>query len=233
MSNPVCPEKSYEEWIIQQWGQFVPEVYYRGYWFNLADPGLPFFMMDRVRREIPLGKELGIAGWRVESPYDWAASTPSRYIACKLMWNPTADVDTLMQDFYKDFLGPAAVHVKQYVDTMSRALDTGDYHTGSSWDLPHIYDDTIRKKARSALDQAARLALESPYSERVRMYRKTLDYLDAFVEMLISRAEHDFAASKQALDRMETIRDQLLAHDRQSGREVLTSFLCQNDTGRL
>ncbi len=86
MDNPVCPEKSYEQWIIRQWGELVPEVYYRGYWFNLADPGLPFFMIERIRRDVPLGKQLGIAGWRVETLCDWAASTPSRYVACRLMW---------------------------------------------------------------------------------------------------------------------------------------------------
>ncbi len=104
MDNPVCPEKSYERWVIEQWGQLVPEVYYRGYWFNLADPGLPFFMMERIRREVPLGKQLGIAGWRVEAPYEWAGSTPSRYVASKLMWDHTADVDRLMDDFYAQFL---------------------------------------------------------------------------------------------------------------------------------
>ena len=213
MANPVCPEKSYEQWIIQEWGKLVPEVYYRGYWFNLADPGLPFFMIDRVRREIPLGKELGIAGWRVESPYDWAASTPSRYIASKLMWDPTADVDALMQDFYENFFGPAAAPAKQYVDTMSQALDTADYHTGSSWDLPRIYDDVVRRKARAALDHAARLAPQGPYADRVRMYTRSLDYLDAFVQMMTSRAAHDFVTSKQAFDRMGTIREQLLAND--------------------
>jgi hypothetical protein len=213
MSNPVCPEKSYEKWIIREWGKLVPEVYYRGYWFNLADPGLPFFMIDRMRREIPLGKELGIAGWRVESPYDWAASVPSRYIACKLMWDPTADVDELMHDFYEKFFGPAAAPIEQYVGTMSRALTTADYHTGSSWDMPHIYSGSVRAEARAALDRAARLAPTSPYSERVRMYTRSLDCLDAFVEMLTSRAEHAFVTSKRALDRMATIRDQLLAND--------------------
>ena len=70
MENPVCPEKSYEKWIIKRWGELVPDVYYRGYWFNLADPGLPFFLVDRIRREVPLGKQLGIVGWRVEAPYE-------------------------------------------------------------------------------------------------------------------------------------------------------------------
>lgn len=213
MANPVCPEKSYEQWIIREWGKLTPEVYYRGYWFNLADPGLPFFMVNRVSREIPLGRELGIAGWRVESPYDWAASTPSRYVASKLMWDPDADVGALMQDFYEKFFGPASGPARQYVEIMSQALDTADYHTGSSWDLPHIYDATVRQRARAALNQAADAAPDGLYADRVRMYRQSLDYLDSFAEMMESRVVHDYATSKKALDRMGTVREQLQAND--------------------
>jgi hypothetical protein len=213
MDNPICPEKSYEQWIIREWGKRVPEVYYRGYWFNLADPGLPFFMIERIKREVPLGKELGIAGWRVEAPYEWAASTPSRYIACKLMWDHTADVAALMRDFYEKFFGPAARPMQRYIALMSEALYRADYHTGSSWDMPHIYNQEIRGKAREALQEAAELVSDSPYQKRVWMYARSLDYLDAFVMMLESRAKHDFVTSKQALDRINTIRKQLLSND--------------------
>ena len=213
MDNPICPEKSYEQWIIREWGKLVPEVYYRGYWFNLADPGLPFFMIERIKREVPLGKRLGIAGWRVEAPYEWAASTPSRYIACKLMWDHRADVAALMQDFYEKFFGPAARPMQRYIELMSDALFRADYHTGSSWDMPHIYNQEIRTKARKTLQEAAELASDSPYQKRVWMYTRSLDYLDAFVMMLESRARHDFVTSKQALDRINTIREQLLSND--------------------
>lgn len=213
MENPVCPEKSYEKWIIQEWGRLVPEVYYRGYWFNLADPGLPFFMFRRLARDIPLGKRLGVAGWRVESPPDWAASVPSRYIACKLMWDATADVEALLQDFYEKFFGPAAKPMRRYIETMSDALERADYHTGSSWDMPHIYSAAVRAAARQALQEAARLAPSGLYAKRVWMYTRSLDQLDAFVAMLQSRSVHDYAASKKALDRLEAIRAELRDHD--------------------
>jgi len=213
MGNPVCPEKSYEQWIIREWGKLVPEVYYRGYWFNLADPGLPFFMIARIGREVPLGRQLGIAGWRVESPYQWAASTPSRYLACKLMWDASADVDALMADFYEKFFGPAAGPMRRYVETMSKALEGADFHTGSSWDMPQIYSAEVRAGARQALDEAARLAPDGLYEKRVWMYTRSLDYLDAFVAMLAERSVHDYAASIEAMERMEAIRDELLAHD--------------------
>jgi hypothetical protein len=213
MNNPVCAEKSYEQWTIQEWGKIVPEVYYRGYWFNLADPGLPFFMISRIREEVPLGKKLGIAGWRVESPYEWAGSAPSRYIASKLMWDHTADVDALLQDFYKKFFGPAAKPMQQYIELMDGARHDADYHTGCSWDIPYVYSREVRAKARRALDKAAKLAPEGLYAKRVDMYRKVLAYLDAFVTMLESRTGHDYKTAKEALDQINAIREELWAHD--------------------
>jgi len=212
MDNPVCPEKSYEQWIIQRWGERVPEVYYRGYWYNLADPGLPYFFIERVRRDIPLGKDLGVAGWRVETPADWAASAPSRYVACKLMWDHTADVDRLMQDFYERFFGPARGPMRRYIETMSHALTTADFHTGSSWDMPHIYTPEVRAKARAALGEAVRAATGPVYGKRVWMYQRSFDYLEAFIGMLQARARHDYVASKEALDRMHRIRQELADH---------------------
>ncbi len=212
MDNPVCPEKSYEQWVIRQWGQLVPEVYYRGYWFNLADPGLPYFFFERVRRDIPLGKKLGIAGWRVEAPPDWASSTPSHYIACKLLWNHRADVDALLKDFYAKFFGPAADPMSGYIRTMSHALTTADYHTGSSWDVPHIYNASVRTEARRYLAAAARVAVDDPYRQRVEMYERSFEYLEAFVAMLETRAVHDYEASWRALQRMNRIREQLQSH---------------------
>jgi hypothetical protein len=247
MGNPICPEKSYEQWIIRQWGQLLPEVYYRGYWYNLADPGLPFFMMGRIGREVPLGKRLGIAGWRVESSYQWAGSTPSRYVAAKLMWNHNTPVDALMADFYEKFFGPVADPMKRYIETMSRALEEADYHTGSAWDIPHVYHAGVRAEARQALDEASaliaacianerkattgspdsraftselpnisRAGINRPtgvYAKRVWMYARSLDYLDAFVSMLQSRARHDYTASHAALERIHAIRDELSSHD--------------------
>ncbi|UCE47293.1 MAG: DUF4838 domain-containing protein [Phycisphaerales bacterium] len=213
MDNPVCPEKSYEQWIIGQWGKIVPEVYYRGYWFNLADPGLPFFMISRIRQEVPLGKKLGIVGWRTETPPEWAGSCPSRYIAARLMWDHTADVDALMEDFYQKFFGPAAGPMQRYIEMMDRAVYESDYHTGSSWDTGLVYPAGLRAAARKALDEAARLAPAGLYAKRVWMYARSLDYLDAFLAMMESRTVHDYAAGKKALDALDAIREELWAHD--------------------
>ena len=209
MGNPICPEKSYEKWVTTEWGKILPEVYNRGYWFNLADPGLCYLMLGRLKTEVPLGKELGVKGWRVETTDNTSAECPSLYIASKLMWNCNANVDDLMQDFYQKFFGPAAKPMQTYIEAMDNALTHADFHTGCSWDIPHIYTPEVRKQAKSALEKAAKLAPKGLYAQRVQMYQKNFEYTEAFITMIDRRMANDYATAKQSLDKMDAINKEL------------------------
>ena len=211
MDNPICPESQYQQRIIRQWGKLVDEVYDRGYWFNLSDPGLPFFILDRVRTEIPLGYKLGLRGWRVETNPSWGSETPSLYIASKLLWNPEADVDAMLQEFYTLFFGPAARPMQQYIEMLSKRLNSADHHTGAAWDMPFIYDASVRKAAVDALAQAQALATEEPYAARVKAYADCWRYFELFTEVIESRWQHDYAASMKALTELEALQKQLRA----------------------
>jgi len=235
MDNPVCAEKGYERWIIQEWGKIVPHVYYRGYWFNLADPGLPFFMIRRIAQEVPLGKQLNVAGWRTECMTNWAGNTPSLYIAYRLMWDHTASVDRLMADFGDKFFGPAAAPMRRYIDLMDKTVYDADYHTGSIWDMALVYGAAVRAQARDALDEAARLApADTPYAKRVRVYRQSFGFLEGFAEAMDARTVHDFARAKQGLDRMIACRDQLASADPpligKKAEEYMNRFLTETLT---
>jgi len=213
-NNPICPEKSYSAKLVEEWCKQVPVLFDRGYWFNLADPGFPFIMVSRMREQIPLWHKLGIKGWRVESIIHWASDLPSHYIACKLMWNHEADVDALLADFHEKFFGPAAKPMANYTQLIDHRLRDADFHTGCSFDMPHIYDKPHRDKMRRALEQAeAATKGNETYAARVQIRRDSFEYLDAFVQMIESRNVHDYQTSQKALEKADTTRDKLLAHD--------------------
>lgn len=210
-SNPVAPEKSYARWLYQEWGKVMPELYDRGYWSNLADPGFPFIIVHRLRDEIPACHALGVKGWRVETFPNYAASLPSNYIAAKLMWDHTADVDALLTDFAEKFFGPAARPMGEYVRLMDAALRDSPHCTGSAWDMPHHYPAALRKKARGLLDQGARLAAgNGAYETRVKLVADSFEMLGAFVAMLDARTKGDFPSAKAELDRLDAAAKRLM-----------------------
>lgn len=202
MGNPVCPEKRYEQWLTREWGKLLPEVYNRGYWFNLADPGLAYPMLSRLKTEVPLGKELGVKGWRVETVDCLGAEIPSIYVAARLMWDSTADVDALVDDFCTRFYGPAAAPMREYLRTMDAAVTTADLHTGSSWDIPFVYGPEVRARAATALADAERLAT-GVHAARVALSRDNFAYTSDFIAMLEGRMAGNYADAKAALDRMD------------------------------
>jgi hypothetical protein len=157
-SNPLSPEKSYAKWLLQEWSKLIPEVTDRGYWSNLADPGFNFVIVHRLRDEIPVSKDLGLYGWRVETFPNYGPYFPSMYVAGKLMWDHTADVDAILADVYEKFFGPAAEPMGKYVTLMDTTLRDTPYMTGCAWDMPHFYPADLRRQARSLLEEGAQLA---------------------------------------------------------------------------
>jgi hypothetical protein len=77
-----------------------------------------------LRKQIPRYIERNATSMDAESGNNWGPHGRGYYIANKLMWNPKADVDALLEDFYKRAFGPAAEPMRRYyerVDAGNRA----------------------------------------------------------------------------------------------------------------
>lgn len=64
------------------------------------------------------------------------------YLIAKLLWNPTIDVDSVMNDFLHGFYGPGAPYVRAYIDTMHDALAASGEDLdvfGYPWPSPNGY----------------------------------------------------------------------------------------------
>ena len=203
VDHPLCEESRevLERW--KGWKAVSPEVYHRGYWFNLADPGLMFPMVHRIRREIPLAKSVGLEGFRVECTHPWASQLPSLYVACRLMWDDQADVDAILDEFFRTYYGPeAAPYMKEAFGHFEKALDQAPFHTGSSWDFPQIYPEALFEETERLYEEASRVA--NP-EERIRIgwTQGAATMTRDFIAMLEARNRHDW---DQAMERLEQVR---------------------------
>lgn len=211
-NNPVCPESDYYAYKLRTWEPYVEEVWCRGYTWNLADPQFLFPLIHRLREEIPLNYRYKLVGYGTDANHSWGAHLPANYVAAKLMWDHTLDVDTLMADFYEKFYGPAAEPMGAYHQFLDATIRDADHHTGSLWDIPLIYPPATRRHVRELLDQAMERAggdAGDVYVTRVLIQVRALDYLDAYCDLRAKREAFDFAGEREALDRVAAMRDRL------------------------
>ncbi len=59
------------------------------------------------------------------------------YILAKLLWNPQADVEAIIDDFVHGYYGPAGKHIRAYIDVMHDALEASGQELS-------IYGDPIK-----------------------------------------------------------------------------------------
>ena len=209
-SNPVCPDRSFYKKLIKEWSELAPEMYERGYYFNLACPGFPFSKIHAVRDETPFFHKMGIKGMRVQCMPAWSSHGPTLYVAARMMWDVNTDVDALLGEYYEKFYGPAAKPMKQYLESMEQAYRDTDCHTSGAACLPKIFPPQWIARGNKLLDKAARKAGKGLYGERVRMNRLAYDYLEAFLEMLEARNRFDFEQAHAAVGRVEQLAVEML-----------------------
>lgn len=94
----------------------------------------------------------------------------NRYVYLRLMWNPQADVEALLDDYVSSFYGPAAALVKRVLDDIeTRCMAIA----GVRADAIAIWESHFTAEAmqmyRSAFDEAARATEGTPHAEAVEL----------------------------------------------------------------
>lgn len=69
-----------------------------------------------LKKQIPRYVQAGATSLDCESGNNWGPHGRGYYIANRLMWDPQADVEALLADFYAKAFGPAAVPMRRYYE---------------------------------------------------------------------------------------------------------------------
>ena len=220
MDNPMSPDRYTLRGLVEAWSALKPnELYYRGYYNNLACVQLPKSQIDRVRTEIPALRKLGVNVMRVEcigGAVMWDTDPLTLYVASRLMWNVDTDVDALLEEFYSLFYGPAAAPMRHYHQQLEAAIRDTPWCTGSSYVYyPMFVDQPRREELRADLDQAVVLTqaagTKPVYAERTRLIRQGYQRLDLFLDMMQARNHFDFAEAHAKLNAYVALSESLLA----------------------
>jgi hypothetical protein len=177
---------------MEGWSKITNNIFLWDYGINFDNYVAPFPNLHILQDNIRLFKKNNVTMHfsQIASNYGGDFAELRSYMVSKLMWNPEANADSLMQTFLNAYYGKAAPYIYQYIKIMQGAL------IGSGNRL-WIYDSPVSHKKgmlkpelmyryNALFDQAeVAVASNKQHLERVQRQRLTLQYS----ELEIARTE--------------------------------------------
>lgn len=124
------------------------------------------------------------------------------WMIARLLWNPSEDVDALIDEFCDKYYGPAgpaiAAYIRFYHDRIARTDDVLAEKT--TVDMA-MFDAEFVRVANSLFERAEKAAQGTEYLERVRAARLPLDYV-----ILLRRFEYGAQAGQIGFDVNATLK---------------------------
>jgi len=122
------------------------------------------------------------------------------YLLAKLLWNPDADVDKIMNDFLNGYYGQAGPYIRQYIDLMTTSVVKSNIPLLSQ-DHPHKHykgylAPALLKSYNDFFDKAESAVANQPdVLERVKVARLPLMYAMLEMSKMVQISQKTLAAN--------------------------------------
>jgi hypothetical protein len=225
MDDPRSPARQEYRDMMYQWskvmqGRVVIYDYDQGMlvWRDIPNPSHMAF-----RQDVKHYRDAGIMGVATESRGATGTIFTNLYFRGQLMWNPDADVDQMLAEFYPKFYGPAAAPMGRFWNDIYKAWEETIATEHEFFVAPAVYTPELIERLRKELAEAEALVKplagkanptrnEKAYLERMKMARYQFGVLDNYMKMVwLACRDGDYkgaiAAGKQALKDRDLMTD--------------------------
>jgi Domain of unknown function (DUF4838) len=167
---------------FEAWSKFLPSMFWRP---NTGSPagwqqGLPDLHVAQTIRDFKDVAAANCIGIYIDGVWEhWSTLGPLYYIMAQLAWNPAADADAILADYYARAFGPAAPHVREYFESIEQARMAfiAKHSEAGIYAFPQLYTVHLLRESQARLDRAAAaVPAGSIFARRVAFIRVGLDY---------------------------------------------------------
>ncbi|MBW3541449.1 MAG: DUF4838 domain-containing protein [Planctomycetes bacterium] len=223
MDDPQSPPRRefrdmLEKWATVMQGRLCVYDYDQGMlvWRDIPAPSHQAF-----RQDVQHYRRTGILGVNTESRNAIATTFLNLHLRARLLWNPDANVDELLAEFYETFYGPAAGPMSEYWNAIFQAWEETIVTEHEYFIAPAIYTPELLKTLRTKIAEAERVGAgieaggslsrnEKLYVQRIRVARLMDDILQGYLAMVrAASSECDYAAAVKHGEEALAVRDRL------------------------
>lgn len=105
--------------LIAGWGKILPQFGFYDYYGHWDIFG-PWGQVQKMREDLPAFRDLGGSFLMIEAQPNFSIHGLNLYIASRLACDVDADVDSLLDEFFTKYYGPAATPMRRYWMTIER-----------------------------------------------------------------------------------------------------------------
>jgi hypothetical protein len=193
--NDAARKESQDAWLA--WAQAAPGGLFLRPNLFMTGMGFPVFYPHRLGEDLKLCARTGMKVTDFDTCMNhWALNGIDYYITIRLIWDPSRDLDQIIDDYCQAGWGPAAQCVRRYFDALEKMADklaaTSEYrgYKANQGLLAAQFTDAFLGELNGTLDEAKKLAgADEKIKQRVEFLRIGVDY---------ARVNRDFVLTKDA-----------------------------------
>jgi len=175
-----CPQNTEFLTDLRGWAEIAPRIYIWDYIVGFGNYVMPFPNYAVLQPNIQTFRDnnaIGVMEQAASQSLGADFCELKAYLVAKLLWNPDADVEAIVNDFIYGYYGRAGQQIRKYFD-LTQSLVTPDTHF-SIWIQPNhpIYTEAFIEKSAILFDEAERVAESPEMLARVERSRMPLLYL--------------------------------------------------------
>jgi hypothetical protein len=190
--------------VLDRWAASAQHIAYRTYNYNLAECLVPFSKLSVWAHDIPYLKAKGCLAINLESLANWEIYGPHIYQSIRLAYDPGADADALMEDYFLKFYGPqAGPFLKRYWLSIDRAFADLKCESGSFFALHLVYNSVFLEELDGLLRRATDAVKDEPtYAARVALTAEGFRNAQQYIQIRAAVGRGDFRTAQKIYDEL-------------------------------
>ena len=204
IGHPLSSSRQQLAELIDGWATAATNIGYRTYNYNLAECCVPYSKISIWKHDMPYLKERGCVGVNLETLTNWQINGPHIYLSIRLAYDPMANADEIMDDYFHRFYGPQAGPImKQYWIAVDDAFNNLDCESGSFYGVHLVYTDEFLRQCRTQINRAQEIVKSNKtYAARVQMTSEGLRNAEQYADIRRAINRGDIKAAKRRYDQL-------------------------------
>ncbi len=184
ITDPTCPDNAEFYGYVKGWARWSERMGYYAYTDKSMWQGLPRPVVRPMMEDL---KMLHDHGWRryvaQSSARGFGQNGPLYWMTAKLLWDVDADVEALLDEYFRTMYGPAAAEMRAYYEALEYAMLHPHVHfTSNPYDEgPKVFSreeiDVAREHLVAALAEADSTDVEARIRERLASLDRAIPIL--------------------------------------------------------